>query len=108
MTEYDLLAEAFPFEPPDPAKAVPHVSTCDACGAPIVWVFTEKNKSMSIDAEPGGDPDKARFRKERTEERDGKTVGIVHFVKDRELEANTRPLYCCHFDTCPDRKEPQQ
>jgi hypothetical protein len=85
----------------------PHLSTCHDCGAEIVWVRSERDKPMPIDAELGGDPDKARFRKERAEYRAdiGKTVGIVHFVRDNELEANVRPLYACHFDTCPARKD---
>lgn len=86
----------------------PHTSECKDCGGEIMWVRSEHDKGMPIDLEPGGDPDKARFRKERVEHRDGKTVGIVHFVRDNELEANTRPLYCCHFDTCPERKKETQ
>lgn len=88
-----------------PEKAEPHVSECNACQAPIMWVLTDaKRKSMPIDVEPGGDPAKARFRKERTERDGAKIVGVVHFVKDSELEANVKPLYCCHWDVCPNRK----
>jgi hypothetical protein len=86
-----------------PEKAEPHVSQCKACGADVMWVVTENERSMPIDVEPSGD--KARFRKERTEHRDGKIVGIVHFVKDSELAENTKPLYACHFDSCPERKK---
>lgn len=83
-------------------KKEPHVSECHDCGAPVMWVFSERGKAMPIDVESGGS-DKARFRKERTEHHDGKVVGIVHFVKDNEIEANTRQLYACHWDNCPAR-----
>lgn len=84
-------------------KKEPHLSTCKDCEAPIVWVWSEKGKAMPIDAAPGGDPDKARFRKERTEQVGEVLRGIVHYVRNSELEDNVRPLYCCHFDTCTRR-----
>jgi hypothetical protein len=80
----------------------PHISECKACGEPVMWVWSEKGKSLPIDVMPGGS-DKARFRKERTERDGEKLRGIVHFVRDSELEANTRPMYACHFDTCAER-----
>ncbi len=80
---------------------VPHLSECNACGEEIMWVRTEKGKSMPIDAEPGGNADKARFVKLRTMRVDGKIVGVVRYLWGRELEDNTRPLYASHFDTCP-------
>lgn len=89
-----------------PEKMVPHVSLCGVCRAEVVWVRTEKGKSMPIDVEPGGDPDKARFRKERTVRVDQKIIGVVHFVRNNEIEANTRPLYCCHFETCKKPRPP--
>jgi hypothetical protein len=88
----------------EPAKPKePHVSECSKCGEPIIWVYSEKGKPMPIDVMPGGDPDRARFRKERTEVDGDRVKGIVHFVRDSEIEDNTRPLYCCHFDTCAER-----
>jgi hypothetical protein len=79
---------------------VPHVSECAHCGAQVMWVRTENGKAMPIDADAGGPPGKARFRKERIERVEGRIIGIVHFMRDSEMEANTAPLYCCHFDTC--------
>jgi hypothetical protein len=64
---------------------------------------------MPLDAEagklgPNGEPPK--FRKERVEEGEGGIRRkIVHFVGKEELEANTRPLYCSHFQTCPSREQ---
>jgi hypothetical protein len=86
-------------------KKEPHVSECHDCGEPIMWVFSEKGKAMPIDVMPGGDPDKARFRKERTEVEGDRVKGIVHYVKRSELEDNVAPLYACHFDTCRERKK---
>jgi hypothetical protein len=74
-------------------------SYCKSCNAPILWVTSEKDKAMPLDMEAGGLGPKGeppRFRKERVEA--GKK--IVHFVKDNEMEANTRPLYQSHFVTC--------
>lgn len=85
-------------------KTEPHLSECQACGELVIWVWSEKGKPMPIDAQAGGDPEKARFRKERTEYVEGRLRGIVHYVRRSELEANTRPLYTCHFDTCKERK----
>lgn len=80
------------------------MSECKSCGAEILWVETEKGKQMPLDAKPSPD---GRFRKERVEhdaamKRDRK---IVHFVRDDELEENTRKLYTSHFATCPDADE---
>ena len=80
-------------------------TNCSSCGAEITWVYTEKGKAMPLDVEAGklgpkGEPPK--FRKERVEEGEGGIKRkIVHFVKDNEMEANTRPLYHSHFVTCP-------
>jgi len=81
------------------------MSKCTSCGSDILWVTTEKGKNMPLDPEPGGlgpKGEQPRFRKERVEVGDdGKERKIVHFVKDNELEANTRPLYQPHWVTCP-------
>lgn len=80
------------------------MSQCKACNAEILWVITEKDKPMPLDMEPGGLGPKGeppRFRKERVEG-DKK---IVHFVKDAEMETNTKPLYQSHFVSCPEAAE---
>lgn len=90
------------------AESERSVQYCRSCEAEIVWVITENGKPMPIDAEPGGlgpKGEQPRFRKERVEMVDGKKRKIVHFVKDNEMEANTRPLYHSHFVTCPDADE---
>lgn len=74
--------------------------TCRSCQAPIIWVKTEKGKPMPLDAESGGDG--ANFIKLRVDPNGDK---IVHFVKGRELETNTAPLYRSHFVSCPNRDE---
>lgn len=81
-------------------KKVPHISECSACGEPITWVYSEKGKRLAIDVLAGGDPKKARFRKQRTEVEGEEIRGIVHFVRDDELPTNLAPLYCCHWDSC--------
>lgn len=70
------------------------VTECASCPAEVMWVVTEKGKRMPIDAVP--DPINGRFRIE--------SGNNVHFVKDSELEANTKPLYASHFQSCPDAK----
>lgn len=73
---------------------------CGSCPAMMVWVKTEKGKPMPIDPEP--DPVRGRFRIV------GQLVGeapVVHYVKNSELEDNTKPLYASHFQTCPQAKE---
>lgn len=83
------------------------MAVCSSCGSEILWVYSEKGKAMPLDTVAGalgpkGEP--PRFRKERVEDDPrggGLTRKIVHFVKDNEMEANTRPLYQPHFVTCP-------
>ena len=70
------------------------MSVCKSCGITITWVTTSNTKSMPIDAAPSAD---GRFVKTRVE---GEKK-FVRRLRESELEANTRPLYMSHFQTCP-------
>lgn len=71
-------------------------SLCPTCSADVTWVTDEKNRKLPIDKEPNLEG--ARYRKEKM---DPSGTKWVYRVKDDELEANTKPLYTSHFDTCP-------
>jgi len=76
---------------------------CSSCGSYIVWVRTERGKVMPLDpwADDGG-----RFCV-RNDFRDASGRRVVHYVRDEELEGNTRPLYRSHFETCDSRNKPR-
>lgn len=72
------------------------MSKCKSCDAEIIWVKTEKGKSMPIDAEPSVE---GQFLKVRVDENGTKHV---QYLGEREAADCTRPLYLSHFATCPD------
>ncbi len=82
-----------------PPKEKPGIAHCRSCDAPIIWVVTEKDKKMPIDAEPSPEGTFIKFRLDANGDK------IVHFVKESERAATTKPLYASHFATCPDAAE---
>lgn len=62
---------------------------CRTCGAPMIWVTTQKGKKMPLDAEPVA---KGKFLLN-----DDMTVAYIP-----ESDPYTGERYSSHFETCPD------
>ncbi len=65
---------------------------CKSCGAAILWARTARGKWMPLDAQPHAQGTVAIL--------DGKAV-----VVPEELRRAGRPVYRCHFVSCPRAKE---
>jgi hypothetical protein len=57
-------------------------TTCKSCQAPIVFAFSEKGKSMPLNAQP-------------------QRLFIVDELGDGSFVARSRLVYTSHFVTCP-------
>ena len=71
---------------------------CRFCGAPVIWVQTDKGKTMPIDPDP---VEHGNLRLIPVGE-----TGKVHYLKKGELEEDSpEPRYVSHFATCPNAKQ---
>lgn len=64
-------------------------SACRACGAEMIWTFTESGKRMPLDAEPSSE---GTFVTEMR----GKDLYAVYVKRGSDPDARTS-----HFATCP-------
>lgn len=82
-----------------PQSARDALSTCDSCGARILWGVTERGKRIPLDYEPNNDGN----------------VSVLEFCADGTprvrvhgkaslLEPDVVASYMVHFATCPNSK----
>lgn len=72
-----------------------NVQYCRSCRAPVIWVVSERGKSMPVDVEPVPDGNLV------LETTGGKLTARVH-APDLFAGPPRAPLHKSHFATCPD------
>jgi hypothetical protein len=89
---HDLLRQGHLWRPN------PQEGACRGCGMEVLWVTTEKGKSMPLDPEP--DP-RGRFC--FLGEVDDMDRKVVHYLKSNESYQD-KVMFASHFATCEARK----
>lgn len=77
-------------------------SQCRSCGAPVLWVETEKGKRMPLDQQPVLFPEPPGMFVLRAG-RDGDSPRVVAVAVPAGAFED-EPNYRSHFATCPDAK----
>lgn len=81
------------------------VKTCESCGAPIVWGWTETGEKLCLDAAPH-----ERGTRKLSRGSDGRALalnaGPAPFPTQSALfdEDDARPRYRSHFSSCPNAR----
>ena len=73
-------------------------TTCDSCGATIIWAVTTTGERMAVDAEPvkGGN---VLLVGDEWAAPTAKVIDMWTFVKEPQLQS--LPRYVAHLTTCP-------
>ena len=87
----------------DPRRQGTHLANrqlglCKLCGAYIVWVCTEKGKTMPLDPDP--DPDGQFYL---TQWLDSGGRRVVHYAREGQ-DVSEHTMYASHFATCTERE----
>lgn len=79
-------------------------STCDDCGAPIVWALWEAGHRIAIDRDPHEEGHLV-YGQEEDQFHDVLEPGVVRARRATEDDPPA-PRWRMHFDTCPVRRRP--
>jgi hypothetical protein len=75
------------------------LSTCQSCGASILWVRTLSKRRMPLDADP-----KPTGNVVIVKHVNGGEVGVYLSGSNLEFYSDIKERYVSHFSTCPDAK----